>query len=29
VTGPITTSVEFTGACPSHAACMELNLDTL
>lgn len=29
VTGPITTSVEFTGACPSHAACMELKLDTL
>lgn len=26
VTGPITTSVEFTGACPSHAACMELYL---
>ena len=26
VTGPITTSVEFTGACPSHAACMELVL---
>ncbi len=26
VTGPITTSVEFTGACPSHAACMELLL---
>jgi amino-acid N-acetyltransferase len=26
VTGPITTSVEFTGACPSHAACMELML---
>ena len=26
VTGPITTSVEFTGACPSHAACMELIL---
>ena len=26
VTGPITTSVEFTGACPSHAVCMELVL---
>ena len=26
VTGPITGSVEFTGACPSHAACMELML---
>ncbi|HET6272642.1 MAG TPA: arsenic resistance N-acetyltransferase ArsN2 [Bacteroidota bacterium] len=26
VTGPITSSVEFTGACPSHAACMELLL---
>ena len=26
VKGPITTSVEFTGACPSHAACMELML---
>ncbi len=26
VTGPITSSVEFTGACPSHAACMELIL---
>ncbi len=26
VTGPIRTSVEFTGACPSHAACMELVL---
>ena len=26
VTGPITASVEFTGACPSHAACMELLL---
>jgi N-acetylglutamate synthase-like GNAT family acetyltransferase len=26
VTGPITSSVEFTGACPSHAACMELML---
>jgi arsenate reductase len=27
VTGPVTASVEFTGACPSHAACMELLLD--
>jgi amino-acid N-acetyltransferase len=26
VTGPVTTSVEFTGACPSHAVCMELLL---
>jgi amino-acid N-acetyltransferase len=26
LTGPITTSVEFTGACPSHAACLELIL---
>jgi amino-acid N-acetyltransferase len=26
VTGPITASVEFSGACPSHAACMELLL---
>lgn len=26
VTGPVTSSVEFTGACPSHAACMELML---
>ncbi len=26
VTGPITTSVEFSGACPSHAVCMELLL---
>jgi len=26
VAGPITASVEFTGACPSHAACMELVL---
>jgi len=26
VTGPVTTSVEFTGACPSHAACMEMFL---
>ena len=26
VTGPITKSVEFSGACPSHAACMELVL---
>lgn len=26
VTGPITKSVEFSGACPSHAACMEFNL---
>ncbi|MEW6511015.1 MAG: arsenic resistance N-acetyltransferase ArsN2 [Bacteroidota bacterium] len=26
VTGPVTGSVEFTGACPSHAACMELTL---
>jgi amino-acid N-acetyltransferase len=24
ITGPVTTSVEFTGACPSHAACMVL-----
>jgi amino-acid N-acetyltransferase len=23
LTGPVTTSVEFTGACPSHAVCME------
>ena len=22
ITGPVRTSVEFTGACPSHAACM-------
>lgn len=27
VTGPVTTSIEFTGACPSHAACMELMLN--
>lgn len=27
VTGPITSSVEFTGACPSHVACMELLLE--
>jgi amino-acid N-acetyltransferase len=26
VTGPVTTSIEFTGACPAHAACMELIL---
>lgn len=26
VTGPITTSVEFSGGCPSHSACMELLL---
>ena len=26
ITGPVTTSVEFSGACPSHAACMELIL---
>jgi amino-acid N-acetyltransferase len=26
VSGPIASSVEFTGACPSHAACMELML---
>lgn len=26
VKGPVTSSVEFTGACPSHAACMELLL---
>jgi len=26
VIGPVTTSVEFTGACPSHAVCMELML---
>jgi amino-acid N-acetyltransferase len=26
VTGPVTTSIEFTGACPAHAACMELML---
>ncbi|MFN0159502.1 MAG: arsenic resistance N-acetyltransferase ArsN2 [Bacteroidota bacterium] len=26
VTGPVTSSVEFSGACPSHAACMELIL---
>jgi N-acetylglutamate synthase-like GNAT family acetyltransferase len=26
VAGPIAMSVEFTGACPSHAACMELLL---
>jgi N-acetylglutamate synthase-like GNAT family acetyltransferase len=26
VTGPITSSAEFTGACPSTAACMELML---
>jgi amino-acid N-acetyltransferase len=29
VTGPVTTSVEFTGACPSHAACMELKLEPI
>ncbi len=28
VTGPVRTSVEFTGACPSHAACMELTLNS-
>jgi amino-acid N-acetyltransferase len=26
VTGSVTTSVEFSGACPAHAACMELKL---
>lgn len=26
VTGPVTSSVEFSGACPSHAVCMELTL---
>ena len=26
VTGPVTTSVEFSGACPAHSACMELVL---
>ncbi len=26
VTGPVTTSFEFSGACPAHAACMELML---
>lgn len=26
VTGSVSTSVEFTGACPSHAVCMELLL---
>lgn len=26
VVGPIRTSVEFSGACPTHAACMEMNL---
>jgi amino-acid N-acetyltransferase len=26
VTGAVTTSVEFSGACPAHAACMELKL---
>lgn len=26
VSGPVTQSVEFTSACPSHAACMELRL---
>jgi amino-acid N-acetyltransferase len=26
LTGPVTTSVEFTDACPSHAVCMELLL---
>lgn len=26
VSGPVTTSVEFSGACPAHAACMELIL---
>ena len=29
VTGPVTSSVEFTGACPAHAACMQLLLDPL
>lgn len=29
VTGPVTASVEFSGACPSHAACMELNLASM
>jgi amino-acid N-acetyltransferase len=26
VSGPVTASVEFSGACPAHAACMELIL---
>jgi len=26
VTGPVTGSVEFSGACPSHALCMEMLL---
>lgn len=26
ITGPVTSSVEFTDACPAHAACMELVL---
>lgn len=26
VTGPVRSSVEFSGACPTHAACMELIL---
>jgi amino-acid N-acetyltransferase len=26
LTGPVTTSAEFTGACPSSAVCMELTL---
>ena len=26
VSGPVTSSVEFSGACPSHAVCMELLL---
>lgn len=26
VSGPVTSSVEFSGACPAHAACMELIL---
>jgi amino-acid N-acetyltransferase len=26
VTGAVTSSVEFSGACPSHATCMELHL---
>jgi len=26
LTGPVTSSVEFTDACPSHAVCMELVL---
>lgn len=26
LSGPVTTSIEFTDACPSHAVCMELTL---